>query len=396
MPTFDDTLILNVDGKLWSGWTSFRVTRGVERVPSDFVVSGTERFPGQPDKTDIEPGQPVKLMIGSDLTLTGYVDAYGASLSPSDHSVSITGRGKCQDLVDCSAVFNGMQVSSQTTLEIARLLAKPFGINVVSLNGPGPVIPQFNAILTETPFQVIERITRFSALLAYEGRDGNLILATAASSEMASGFAEGVNVEAARVVYSMAERYSEITVIDTSIDTIFQTDPHPAGVIGLSTWNRLATVKEADLVKNARGGTVSRYRPHLVVTEHGSGGFELSEKRAKWEIARRYGRSQAVTVTCDSWRDSAGVLWEPNTLARVHLPSLKLANRKWLISEVTFTKDMQRGTAAEVTLMPPEAFQPEPILLVPFDKQVADDLAQNSGLYHEPGSKGPGGALGHA
>ena len=299
-------------------------------------------------------------------------------------------------LVDCSAEFNGLQVSAQTTLQIAQLVAKPFNIEVASLNGPGPVIPQFNAVLTETPYQIIECITRFSALLAYESTDGNMILATAATSEMASGFAQGVNVQAASVRYSMAERFSEITVIDTAIDTIFQTDPHPAGVVGLSTYNRIVTVKESDLIKNPRGATVSRYRPHLVVTEHGSGGIDISKMRARWEIARRYGRSQAVTVVCDSWRDSAGALWAPNNLARLDLPALKLVGRKWLISEVTFNKDATRGTTAEITLMPPEAFQPEPILLVPFDKQVADDLERNSGLYREPGSKGPGGALGHA
>ena len=97
MPSYDDTLKLSIDGRLWSGWQSVRVTRGIERVPSDFTVGGTERFPGQPGKTDIEPGQPVKVLIGTDLVLTGYVDDYAASIAPDNHTVSINGRGKCAD-----------------------------------------------------------------------------------------------------------------------------------------------------------------------------------------------------------------------------------------------------------------------------------------------------------
>ncbi|WP_422449499.1 phage baseplate assembly protein, partial [Thermoanaerobacterium sp. DL9XJH110] len=41
-----EELILTVGGRELSGWTEVRVTRGIERCPSDFQIGMTERFPG--------------------------------------------------------------------------------------------------------------------------------------------------------------------------------------------------------------------------------------------------------------------------------------------------------------------------------------------------------------
>jgi prophage tail gpP-like protein len=60
-----------------------------------------------------------------------------------------------------------------------------------------------------------------------------------------------------------------------------------------------------------------------------------------------------VQITVDSWRDAPGKLWQPNALASLHLPNLKLPDHEWVIADVTY----QRG----------QAFQTQPIILKPFD-----------------------------
>ena len=85
--------------------------------------------------------------------------------------------------------------------------------------------------------------------------------------------------------------------------------------------------------------------------------------------ARRIGRSQAFRLTCDSWRDSAGKLWQPNKLAIINAPAHKLVNQKWIIGTVTFRKD-QSGTHADLTLMPPDAFMVQPGVLNIADAQI--------------------------
>ena len=87
------------------------------------------------------------------------------------------------------------------------------------------------------------------------------------------------------------------------------------------------------------------------------------------------GRSMQVHLSTDSWRDSEGTLYEPNTLVDIDLPGLKLKPKTWLIADVTYMKDEQ-GTRADLVIMPPQAFYQEPITLYP----IAPDYTTVSGV----------------
>lgn len=372
MPSID-TVSLEINGVAWSGWERVRISRGIERMPSDFSVTASERSPDEALQIVIAPGQAVTLKIGNDVVITGYIDRYMQSIDARSRTVEVTGRGKCQDIVDCSAEFAGQQVQGATALGISKVICLPFGITVSSPVTDLRPIYQFNTVLTETGYSVIERITRYSGVVAYEGRDGNLILARVPNvnqplpgEEMASGFEEGVNVQSMRGMLSMDQRFSEVRVIRLA-NNEFQTEPGGAPfVVGILASNSIYPAFDK---------TVPRYRPRIVMSEQSDNEIGNAQLRANWEIARRYGRSQAVTLTCDSWRASDGQLWEVNKLVSMDLPGIKMPGRKWLITEVTFSKDLNQGTTAEITLMPPQAFTPEPILLYPFDVQLANDLA---------------------
>ena len=361
--TIDNTVSLEIGGLAWTGWENVRITRALNRIPSDFSLVVTERDPTTPRIIDVQPGQSVVVKIGADVVITGYVDRYEAEIDASSHRVEIMGRGRCQDLVDCAAQFAGQQISMTSIVGIASEICAPFGISVTGPNN-SRIIPQFNTVLTETGHAVIERLTRYTALIAYEGNDGNLVLGPVGTTQAASGFALGSNVQSSKISYSMDQRYSVLIVIKMPFDTWH--DPSITGsAVGISNEN--FTTKAIDY-------GVPRYRPHLIVSEQPDSSGVTAQQRADWEINRRWGESQAVTLVTDSWRDAAGALWQINTLASVNLPALKLVDATWLISSVTFLIDDKRGTIAEITLMPPVTFSPEPIVLAPFDQQLAQDL----------------------
>lgn len=111
--------------------------------------------------------------------------------------------------------------------------------------------------------------------------------------------------------------------------------------------------------------TVPRHRRIYMVLEQSAvdpPAFTIS--KAKWEMSRRTGRSCEVHVTIDSWTDSNGVLWAPNTLIPVNLPGFPDSYSPLCLSSVTFRKG-EGGTHAELTLLPQAAFTPEPITLIP-------------------------------
>lgn len=361
-----DDVALVIDGQEFRGWQEVRVTRGVERIPSDFDLTVTERYDGV--EMDIKAGAPCKLVIQGDLVLTGYVDRYSPSIDARGHKVIISGRGKCADLVDCSAIFedaNGTELTTQLSAVSARVLverlAKPYGVTVTALDGDGPQIPQFNALLTETPIEIIDRVTRYSQMLAYDDESGNLVLAQVGKRSMASGFTQGVNVERASVSFSMDQRFSQYDALLMPYNLLGDVTAAAGGNPGWNLWHR---VTDPD---------VPRRRRRVIIVEQMWGGEELAKQRAQWEMARRYGRSKAVILTTDSWRDSAGELWQPNRKAAIDLPALKISGQTWVIAEVTFRRGMD-GTHADLVLMPEQAFQPEPLILLPQDAQVWRDL----------------------
>ena len=127
-----------------------------------------------------------------------------------------------------------------------------------------------------------------------------------------------------------------------------------------------------NLIAEVNDPNVPRHRRLYVIAEAGDTDYEVAKRRAVWEVSRRYGRSAQLKLTTDSWRDASGALWEPNTLVPLFLPALKVSNVSWLISEVSFKRDAYDGTTAEITIMPPEAFEPKPVVLMPMFSDVPD------------------------
>jgi prophage tail gpP-like protein len=343
-----DDLTLKVDGQELTGWTGVSVTRSIAQIPNTFSVQATASNPMFRAALGVRDGDACTVSIGGDLVITGYVDTVHAGYRAGDHTVIIQGRGKCQDLVDCSAEWPGCQISGADALEIAQKLAAPYGITVTAPDGAGPAVPQFNISIGEKPTDILELVTRHAGLLYYEDANGNLVLAEAAADDAGSGFVEGQNIQVASILRTRAQRFSEYTCSLLSLDT-----------------SGLFEDKDGLFYFTAKDPNVGRNRKLFIVAEGVQGGLELAEKRALWEASRRAGRGEQVNITTDSWRDGTGKLWTPNSLAPVSSPALNLTDALLCIAEVTYRRALETGTTAEVLLMPRESFLPEPIQIQP-------------------------------
>jgi prophage tail gpP-like protein len=375
-----DDISIVVGNTKWEGWESISLTRGIETVPSTFSLTGTEKYPGS-DNTKrivVMPTSACRIMLGDDVVLTGYVDGIDTTLSPGDHRISVVGRSKLEDIVDCPGALEQQQLVNLTLGSLANMVCQPNGITVSLPDGDSPTIPSISAVLTETGYETIERVARWNAKLIYDDTNGDLVIASVGTKQHVSGFEEGVNIESGASTLNASERYTSIAAIylDTSILSE-GTDTSPIYYVRNAFATDETFQPRADIDPKTHQGR-PRHRPLLILAELGQGQNYLVPLRVQWEMARRIGRSQAVTITCDSWRDSAGVLWTPNQLAKVTSPSLKL-DETWLISSVTYKRD-DSGTHADVTLMPPSAFVPQPTQLYPFDAEVqAASLGQDAG-----------------
>jgi prophage tail gpP-like protein len=174
---------------------------------------------------------------------------------------------------------------------------------------------------------------------------------------------------------SVNQRYSEYLIVWFGVDQL-------ADLGDLS--NRRADKLDA---------TLGEFRLKIIVSEQiapspdaalqATSNDVIAQQRANWECGRRIGRSQAAEITCDNWRDDAGMLWTPNRLAPIEAPKADITGAQWIIGTVTYRKDLS-GTHADVILMPPHAFDPDPNPLNLFDAELMNSPQTSQSPSPEP------------
>jgi len=340
-----DDLTLVIDGTEYGGWEEVEVTLRAEGFPNSFEIKASK----PPTVTiEIAAGDQCQVLLGNDRVISGYVDRVIHTSEAEAHSIAILGRGTTQDLVDCGAEWPSHQLIGGNAQTIATRLASAYGITVVMLNGasPGADVTQWPLNYGETGAEIIQRLARAAGLLAYETSEGELALASAGTAEAASGIRYGENVQACSLETSMDQRFSDYVCCTESMDAMME-------------------MGGSDFYFKATDPNVPRHRlTYLVVENVASDPQAFTIQRAKWESSRRAGRAFVARATIDSWRDSKGTIWAPNTLIPVKLPAMD-AEEKLVIAQVTFRRTNESGTTADLICMRKEAFMPEPITLVP-------------------------------
>ncbi|AQU87962.1 phage tail protein [Komagataeibacter nataicola] len=335
-----------------TNWTSAVLRLGIEIMPWTASLGMTSARASAVGASSLNPGDTCQVYIGSVLVFTGYVITVVEDIGPEDHMIEVQIASKSVDLVECAAEFSTFQMNSTNALAIARKVCQFAGIDVISINGAGNTdILAFSVILTETAYEVIERLSRLAAVLFYDRPDGNICMSGVGTSRAASGFVLGQNIEHLQTVRSLGGRYSKVTAVCQGTVSLF-TDPNENA---LDSQMGVLTVGV-----EATDPGVPRIRNMLIPVENGDQDYAVTRQRVQWEVNRRIGRAYPISLTCDSWRDQAGQIWLPNTLAPV--TAADGMQQDMLIGELTLRQTVDDGTHADVVLMPPAAYSPEPLL----------------------------------
>ena len=331
-------IVLQVNGVNYAGWTAVRVQRSMEQVSGVFEIGITERWAGQATRWPIYPGAECRLLVDDEPLITGYVDDRNPSYDASQHTISIVGRDKTADLVDCAAVYPGGEWKNRNLAEVAAYLCEPYGIKVITETDVGARHPVFGLEPGESAFECIERYARFRGVLPLSDGLGNLLLTRATRDDrVKTALVYGKNILRASGQFSWRERFSHYIVKGQEVQGI---TGQPVGKA------------EDDEVK------ASRYRPRILIAEEHGNGVSF-KTRAEWERNVRYGRAQPVNYTVQGWRHAEGV-WRHNTLISVTDPMMDFDDSELLIVSVSLLKD-ESGTRTELKLMPREAFDRIPL-----------------------------------
>jgi len=341
-----DELELLVNGTAWRGWRALSVSRSIEQAAGQFTL---ETRTGPLEPIPIRPGDEVVARLSGDVRLvTGVVDTLEGSSDGSRRSITLAGRDRTAQLVDCSAPAEPGEYLAMDLEELTRAIAEPFGVSVrrqAHIPALGERFDSFKLQQGEKAWAAIERACRMRALLAHSDGDGRLVLARPGETFAAVELVEGENVLASTFRYSIADRFSTYTVKGQGSGSDQSWGETVAAVRGT------ATDPEIEL-----------FRPLLVLAE-GRVTFSSAKDRAEWEATVRAARAAVVGVTVQGWRQGdpreRGPAWEINQRVPVRIPSLGI-KREMLVQSVQFGRDLDAGTVTQLQLVRRDAYLPQP------------------------------------
>lgn len=336
---------IEVNGKRYAGWTSVRVTRGIESVSGSFDLTVSDRW-GSAGGWPIAEGDACTVRVAGQPVVTGFVDKRSVSLSATEHSVSVSGRDATGNLVDSSCVLKKWEFRNIPILALARELAKPFNVPVTLQAGLKLPPPPARLAVDpgDTVFDVIDRACRTAALLAMSDGKGGLLLTRPTTGRASTEVVEGENLLAGSVERDATDRFHRVVVRGQSSGT------------DLLSGTKAAAIEAAAVDENE-----PRTARVLLVRPEGNMTSALAKKRAEWETAVRAARSVTVTAVVQGWTQGNGTLWPVNSLVHVKAPTLGV-DGDFLLTQAVYSLDGSSGSTTELTLRPPDAFTPEPVI----------------------------------
>lgn len=352
---------LFVNGKNYDGWKDVEVSIGLKSLSGSFSLSITDRWSGQREPWIIKPNDKCTVLINDNKLITGFVDKLNPSYDSNSRKISVGGRDKTADFVDCSFELNKKQFNGQTLDLIAKALAKPFGIGVIMIGKPGDPFKDTKMQEGEACFESLDRLAKMRGFLLTTNGLGSIVITRPSGKRATTALEQGKNILSMSANYDNSDRHSDYIVKAQTNNFAEEIDPSKAFQVK-------ATAKDKG---------VNRYRPLVIIAEQGATQNE-AQTRVNWEATVRAAKAAKFQVTVQGWTQADGSLWLPNQLVRVK-SSWVGANGDLLITNVKF-KQNENSTTAVLDLERPDAYKPEPILEEskdPLARAITKDLAEN-------------------
>lgn len=353
MPDFE----LFVGGQSLTSFTNGWVKRELD--------TGADSFEFQYADLRLRPGEPIPVQAGDECViklkgntlLTGYVDDTSVQYSAESLSLTVRGRSKTGDLVDCSVVRKSGRWSNATLETIARDVCKPFDVSatVDPLEGMERTFKRFAVEPGESCFDLIQRASRLRSAWATCDTNGNLHITRAETGRRAPVALEyGKNIISGERFDSWAQRHSDYVLKGQ-----------------VPSDDELSGPASTQIVDGIVDQGLNRYRPLLLVSTGHDRKGDL-KRRAQWERNRRAGTGERTLYRVDGYgydskkyvgqfkqhQRSTTRLWEPNMMVKVTDPRFEMDDW-YLVAAVSYRWQAEGddgGRTTDLTITRPEAF----------------------------------------
>lgn len=340
----DDVSLLIGSSKL-TGWEEISVNKSMDTIAGSFNFKMVDVWEGDP--IDLVPNLSCSVSIDNTKVLTGYIDDVSIKAAQDDKYLTITGRDKTGDLVDCSADHKPGSWSKIGVQKLIYELVRPFGLRVYAEADLGENIKEFTINTGESPFDAIQRICQDRGILPLSNVDGDLVLTTSGINRSTDNLVYGENVVDAEVSYDFTNRFSLYKVKGQKTNDG-------------DSWTTTTT----EITGEAKDEGIPRYRPK-VITADGQMTNSLAARRAAWEAQVRAGRSGKLLLTLPTWKQSSGALWTVNTIVSCDIPVFRVTpDQNLLIHEIEYKQSSEGGTTSVLHLIRDDSYAAEPKAVV--------------------------------
>lgn len=339
---------LKVDGKIFSGWTSVTVNRSIETMAGYFDLGVNVQT--STDLSSLAPGKLFTLSIDGQTVITGYTDGRRRQMGADSMKITIAGRDKTADLIDCAAIYKGGQWKKRTLEQIARDLCQPYGVAVRwELTDAESAAPfsSFTLDYSETVYEALGRAARARGVLITSNAAGDLVF-TRADESHSDRLVLGENLLSVDFDEDYRDRFSEYTV---------KGHGRSNGKVGDTVDARTIASQKGTATDSA----ITRYRPMIILADSKIDA-QSATARALREQRRRLAKSVTFEAQLDGWTRSNGQIWMPNILAEIDASKFAIQTGPLLVSKVVLTLDDREGVKTTLTLAPRDGF------LVPVEK----------------------------
>lgn len=329
---------LRIGSYAHDGWESYSVDSDLQ-VPADaWEVSLALPYGKVPDF--VVAGAPCKLAVDGEIVMTGRVDELDHNVAKQEHRFNLRGRDDAAVLVDCSAPLFSKQ---QATLdEIAAAITRDLGITKIQISGGTQrTLNKISVEPGDSAWDALAHAAEANGLWPWFEPDGTLVVGgpdyttPPVATLILSKDGRGNNVLTLSTRYSVADRYSSVTVLGQRHGTLNEQGLH----------NISATMQDTGIGWN---------RPKIVC-DYESDSPAIAQSRAKKLIADSRLRGFSMTARVRGHRirqtdGTLGKLWAPGQRIHVKSEPHGIDNIYFLMGR-KFSKSRSEGTITELRLV---------------------------------------------
>jgi prophage tail gpP-like protein len=346
----DDVVKLTIGGLAFAGWEGLTITRSLDSCADAFSLSG----PFDPSQADVVRAfapfgyQLATVEIDSDLVLTGRLEAVSPSVNGSDRTIGVQGRSLTGVLVDCSIEGVGYQFQGLSLLAIAKKLAQPFGVEVLSVAGSGPAFKTARGAVTVAEAE--------AALKDARAEPGQAVFGYLSKIATSAGLLLTCDVKGRLVITKVQPGAAPVAALVEGTGAVMNVD---SSFDGTARFSRYKVLQQQDGAPGISGSAddsgVPIYRPRVDTGAEGNSAD--IRKAAEWARALGLAGAVSVSVGLDGWRTPAGELWTPGQVVTLHAPgAFIMRETSFVVAEATLSLDASQGRTSALRLVLPETY----------------------------------------